>query len=477
MRKALIYGAGEAGAMVLGEILRHPDECILVEGFIDDDRKKAGKNILGVKVLGGREILKQKIDELSITEVIIAMPSISKNVIREVVRICKSRKVKLLIVPSTMEIIEGVVRFDQIKSLDLSDLLDREELEIDSEYIHRFLNKKKILITGAAGSIGKELVRKVIEFSPAEIIALDISESGLFYLIQDLEESAVSSKVRIIPLVVDIKDMQLLKGVFSTFYPQVVFHAAAYKHVPLMEGQARVAFMNNVIGTDNLLKLSHRFDIMRFINVSTDKAVNPLSVMGKTKRICELLTQIYAQRGLSACSVRFGNVLGSNGSVFTVFQEQIRKGGPITITSPDMERYFMTVKEAVSLVLQSGSSEEGGCIYVLDMGKPIRIIDLAINIIILSGLTPGEDIKIDYTGIRAGEKYSEALFHSRARVIPSKFRGIYIEENYIVDDNVVEKIETISEKVYSFPQKTLVKIMDSIIDQHSPDRVDNKVLL
>jgi len=477
MRKALIYGAGEAGSMVLSEILRHPEEYIFVAGFIDDDIRKKGKKIYGVEVLGDKKILKQKIDELSITEVIIAMPSISKNVIRDVVRICKSRRVKLLIVPSTMEIIEGVVRFDQIKSLDLADLLDRDEMKVDSSPINSFINGKKVLVTGAAGSIGSELVRKIIEFSPSEVIALDINENGLFYLMQDFGKRAGSSEIKIIPLVVDIKNIHLLKEVFSKYYPQIVFHTAAYKHVPLMEYHARVAFLNNVIGTYNLLNLSSDSDVIKFIGISTDKAVKPLSIMGKTKRICELLTLAYAQRGLKACSVRFGNVLGSNGSVVTVFHEQIKKGGPVTITSPDMERYFMTVNEAVSLVLQAGSSGDGGFIYVLDMGKPIRIINLATNVIILSGLTPGEDIKIHYTGVREGEKHSEELFYNFARVYPSKFKGIFVEENDGMDDTVIERVEAIAENLYSYPQETIVKIMDSIIDHYSPDRIKKEIYL
>ncbi len=469
MRRALIYGAGEAGIMVLNEIKKHPEEHIEVSGFIDDDKNKIGKNNQGLKVLGGKHCLKNIVKELGINEIIIAMPSISKKVIKEIVKTCKSEKVKLLIVPSTMEIIEGTVRFDQIKALDLADLLDREEVKIHSESIQKYIEGRKVMVTGAAGSIGSEIVRELLCYAPQSIIALDMNENGLFYLMQNIKNRTLKGNTRIIPCVADIKDKNILEELFYLYEPDVLFHTAAYKHVPLMENHIRMIFLNNVIGTHNLLELSQFFGLDKFIGISTDKAVFPVSVMGKTKRLCELLVWAYTKKGVEGCSVRFGNVLGSNGSVITIFQDQIRHGGPVTITSPSMERYFMTVQEATSLVLQAGSIGRDGNIYVLDMGKPIKIKDLAENLIILSGLTPGVDIKINYTGIRAGEKLTERLFYDN-NAVESVYRGIYIERNSIDQSFILDRLETIAGNIYQMQGNEINSAMDQIINLHSVTR-------
>jgi len=467
MRNMLIYGAGEAGVMVLNEIRKHSEENIKVLGFLDDDKEKIGKEIMGVRVFGGKLKLKVLVKNLRINEIIIAMPSISKVVIKDIVRICMKEKIKLLIVPSTMEIIDGTVRFDQIKKLDLSDLLDREEVLIDSGSIREYIEGKRILITGASGSIGSELVKQVLTYNPGAVILVDIYENGLFYLMKIIKEKELHKKVRILPVVSDIKNSSLMEELFFRCKPDIVFHAAAYKHVPLMEDQRRVIFLNNVVGTLNVLRLSLECGVKRFIGISTDKAVYPVSVMGKTKRISELLTTAYSYKGLGSCSVRFGNVLGTNGSVVTVFEEQIGNGGPVTITSPRMERYFMTVKEAVSLVLQAGSMEGNGDIYVLDMGKPIKIKDLAENMIILSGLTPDVDIKIDYTGIRSGEKFSEELFYRGKEVYESNYKGIYIETSIVDDSLILDKTIYLAENIYSIKEIEIQEVVDELIDLHS----------
>ena len=464
MRQVLIYGAGEAGIMVLNEIKKHPEENIKVFGFIDDDKNKIGQNIQNLKVLGGKCSMPKLIRSLDINEIIIAMPSISKEVIKDIVKTCKSEKVKLLIVPSTMEIIEGTVRFDQIKSLDLADLLDREEVKIHSEQIRKYIRGRRVLITGAAGSIGSELVCKLFLYEPSEIIALDMNENGLFYLSQNIKNRISNENTRIIPCVADIKDKNILEELFYIYKPELLFHAAAYKHVPLMENHIRMIFLNNVLGTWNLLQLSQQFGVNKFIGISTDKAVFPVSVMGKTKRICELLVCAYTKQGVNGCSVRFGNVLGSNGSVVTIFQEQIKHGGPVTITSPYMERYFMTVQEAASLVLQAGSIGKKGNVYVLDMGRPIKITDLAENVIILSGLTPGVDIKINYTGIREGEKLAERLFYNDIDVVESNYKGIYIEENSMDHSFILGKIENLAGEIYQLRGEQINNEMDQIIN-------------
>jgi len=460
MRRVLICGAGEAGTMVLSEILKHPEEGIRVLGFIDDDRTKRGCIIQDVQVLGGRKKLNEWIGKLNISEVIIAMPSISKTVIRDIVRTCRLEKVKLLIVPSTMEIIEGVVRFDQIKQLDLADLLDRQEVVINPEEVRRYFQGKRVLVSGAAGSIGSEIVYELLKYDPEAVLALDISENGLFYLSNAIKKK---SDTLFIPCVSDVKDRRILSELCRTYHPDIVFHAAAYKHVPLMESQVRMIFLNNVMGTRNLLDASFQEGVEKFIGISTDKAVYPLSVMGKTKRICEMLVSVYSTKGLRCCSVRFGNVLGSNGSVLTVFQEQIRRGGPLTITSPSMERYFMTVQEATSLVLQAATTGDGGNIYVLDMGKPIKIKELAESVIVLSGLAPGADIQIDYTGVRAGEKYSEELFYRDRAVYAGSFPGIFIEESNAPGELFLRNLDSLTEDIYHLSVEDIKNAMDEII--------------
>lgn len=427
MLSVLIYGAGEAGQMVAREIRERGKKRIRVEGFLDDDPFKSGMNIQGIPVLGGLDRLSGIIGDRNISQVIIAMPSVDKEVIRTVVRACVARRVKLLIVPSTREIIDGSVRLHQIRDIDPGDLLLREPVRIDTGRIGRMVEGRRILVTGAAGSIGSALVRKLLAYRPEMVLALDLNENGLFHLQRDLEEHGELAAGSLVPLVSDIKMKPLLADVFERFGPELVFHAAAYKHVPLMQHNVKVIFLNNLVGTCNLLDLCLEYRVDKLVGISTDKAVHPVSIMGKTKRVCELLIKEYAARGLAAGTVRFGNVLGSNGSVVTVFREQIRSGGPVTVTSPRMVRYFMTVDEAVSLVLQASTMNSGGDVHVLDMGDPIRIQDLAESMILLSGLTPGRDISISYTGVREGEKLSEELFHRSAVLGSSPFEGITVE--------------------------------------------------
>jgi FlaA1/EpsC-like NDP-sugar epimerase len=489
MRRVLIFGAGEAGEMVLQEIRRRPAENIEVLGFMDDDPGKQTRSVGSVPVLGGRQQLSMVIHDLEVNEVIIAMPSIEKKIVREIVRTCRREKVKLLIVPSTREIIEGSVRFEQIKTIHPADLLDREEVIIESERIRQYLRGRRVMVTGAAGSIGTELVHKLLSFAPRSLILLDINENGLFYLLQNLAEAGLAgsslSKAGLCatsyrdsrgraeftvlePHVVDIKHESLLKPLFEKYSPEVVFHTAAYKHVPLMEHNVRMIFLNNVLGTKNLLHLSSLYGVERFIGISTDKAVYPVSVMGKSKRVGELLLKTYVSRGLRACSVRFGNVLGSNGSVMTVFKHQIERGGPVTITSPDMERYFMTASEAASLVLQAGSLRGNGDVYVLDMGDPIRIRDLAENMIILSGNIPDVDIQILYTGVRDGEKLSEDLFYRDAEVNESSFRGIRVEKCTLQHNGLIELLEDIERGIYRVDENEILHGMDRALGMGTP---------
>ena len=466
MRRVMIYGAGEAGRMVLAEIRRHREDEFQVIGFFDDDPSKKGKLIDGLEVFGGMDKIRELIKRYRINEVIISMPSISKKVIKEIVAHCKAERVSVLIVPSTMEIIRGTVRYDQIKKLDLSDLLEREEINLNKERIMNYIEGKKILVTGAAGSIGSEIVKKLLDFNPAEVIALDINESGLFYLLQDIGFNSLSG-TKVIPVIGDIKDRVFLEGIFENYNQDIVFHAAAYKHVPLMEVSPRIAFINNVIGTLNLLEVSLKAGLERFIGISTDKAVYPLSVMGKTKRLTELLIKAFSKKGLMGCSVRFGNVLGSNGSVVNIFNEQIKHGGPVTVTSPEMERFFMTVNEAVNLVMEAGSIAENGDVYVLDMGEPIKIKDLAETLIVLSGYIPGVDIKLEYTGIRLGERIKERLFHEESPVEKSEFDGIYVEKNSVVESDFIDKVKMLYDKIYIVNENEIINSMNNLISLYS----------
>jgi len=468
MRRVLIYGAGVAGEMVLAEIRRRPEENIDVQGFMDDDAAKLGSVLRDVPVLGGRKELQKAIRRHTINEIIIAMPSIAKTAIREIVRTCKKERVKLLIVPSTREIIEGNVSYEQIKSIHPADLLDREEVHIESEKIRGYIRGRVVLVTGAAGSIGSELVKKILSFEPAELVLLDINENGLFYLLQSIGEDTHQKTGILSAKVSDIKSGPMIQEIFMRHRPEIIFHTAAYKHVPIMEDNVRMIFLNNVIGTAKLLQCAVDFGVERFIGISTDKAVCPVSVMGKTKRICELLVKCYAGKGLRASSVRFGNVLGSNGSVVTVFKRQIEHGGPVTITSPGMERYFMTIDEAVSLVLQAGTLRGVGDIHVLEMGSPIRIRDLAESLLILSGYTPDVDVEIRYTGMRAGEKLTEELFHSGAKVSESPYRGIYIEQCDPKCSGLLDQIHRTEMGIHQLKEQQLKEIMDDIIINSAP---------
>ncbi len=468
----MIYGAGEAGRMVLEEIIRHPDENIDVVGFFDDDMNKHGKIINGKRVFGGRSRLKSVLKKKKVEEIIIAMPSISKDNIKEIVAICKSEKVSLLIVPSTMEIIKGDVKFDQIKRLDLSDLLDRKEADLDKKEVSEYIAGKGILVSGAAGSIGSVLVEKLFEIDPSFVVGIDINESGLFHLSQRL-----MNKGKFINVVGDIKDRDYLDYVFDKYNPDIVFHAAAYKHVPLMEQNLYMAVLNNLMGTINLLESSLYIGIDRFINISTDKAVYPFSVMGKTKRITELLIKAFSKAGMRACSVRFGNVLGSNGSVVKVFEEQIRRGGPVTVTDPKMERFFMTINEAVNLVIKAGKIGNDGDVYILDMGKPIKIRELAENLIILSGFLPYKDIQIVYTGVRDGERITERLFHDEFVVEQSRYDGIMIEKNDPVDYGIIENIKTLVKNLFDYEEKDVKNILDNVIKEYSGLISKNKMVV
>jgi FlaA1/EpsC-like NDP-sugar epimerase len=447
-KRALIIGAGEAGAMVAREMRSHPTLALTPVGFIDDDIRKQGLDLYNIPVLGRRENIPCLVREYRVDEIIIAMPSAPGRKIREIVEICEGAGVGVKTLPGVYDLIDGKVSVSQLREVQLEDLLGRDPVQLDMERIAAYLKGKNVLVTGAGGSIGSELCRQVARFQPRSLILLDNTENNLFDIEQELKERFPD--IRQFPVLADVRNKDQIKRVFELYQPQVVFHAAAYKHVPMMERFPEHAVSNNIHGTYTIASTAKRFGCETFILVSTDKAVNPTSVMGASKRAAELVVQHFNEQckedNLNSCfaAVRFGNVLGSRGSVIPTFKRQIAAGGPVTVTHPDMVRYFMTIPEAVQLIIQAGSFAKGGELFVLDMGEPVRILDLAEDLIRLSGLTPGKDIEIKITGMRPGEKLREELFTEQEKMSATKYSRIFIAhegDNYLDDANLLlEKV-------------------------------------
>jgi len=413
LRRVLIAGAGDAGALVVREMQRNPQANLTPIGFVDDDPAKQKQEIHGTPVIGKLDELAHLIDLKKADEVIIAIPSAPGQVVRKVTDICRAKNIPSRTMPSLHELIGGKVSVNRLREVDITDLLRRAPTHIDNELVGLSLRGRRVLVTGAGGSIGSELCRQIARWEPMELFLLGHGENSIFETLIELEQSYPSLKIQ--PLIADIRDKEHINHLFFNYNPQVVFHAAAHKHVPLMQANIEEAVSNNVLGTRNIVDASIDNNVERLVMISTDKAICPTSVYGATKRIGEMLILDAAHRtGKSFSVVRFGNVLGSRGSVLLLFKRQIDYGGPVTVTHPDMERYFMTIPEAVHLVLQASAMGKGGEVFVLNMGEQIRILDLAQDLIRLSGLEPGKDIEIVFTGIRPGEKLSEALWDKGA---------------------------------------------------------------
>jgi FlaA1/EpsC-like NDP-sugar epimerase len=406
-KRTLIYGAGDAGVILLREIRQNPALGYDIVGFVDDDPRKKRLSLAGVSVLGAGDSLPALVRSLNIEQVLIAIPSATGAQMTAILRSCQNVNLKYKTVPGFGELIEGAKLGRQIRPVALEDLLGRLPVQLDQQTIADRLRGEVVLVTGAAGSIGSELCRQIARFSPRLIVAFDLAETALFYLEKEFQEKFVY--IEIVPEIGSIQDKVRLRELFGKYRPKAVFHAAAFKHVPLMENHAFEALQNNVLGTYFLAKTAEEFGVETFVLISTDKAVRPTNVMGASKRLAELVTVGLQDSATKFVAVRFGNVLGSNGSVIPVFQKQILEGGPVKVTHPDMRRYFMTIPEATQLVLQASVMGEGGEIFVLDMGELVRIEDLATNLILLSGLKPGEDIRIEFTGVRPGEKLYEEI--------------------------------------------------------------------
>ncbi|MCW8138082.1 MAG: polysaccharide biosynthesis protein [Planctomycetota bacterium] len=406
----LLIGAGQAGFLVAREIAGRPDLGMQAVGFLDDDPQKRGSLVNGLPVLGGMEDLARLKTERQVEQVLITIANAPGHVIRRIAAQCEAVGLRPKIIPGIYEIVGGQVNLSRIRSVSIDDLLRREPVSLDLEAIASVVRDKVVLVTGAGGSIGSELCRQICSFTPATLILVERNENALFVI--DRELRGRYRELAIEPRIADVGDVARVERLFEELRPQVVFHAAAHKHVPLMEANPGEAVKNNVVGTRTLADLAHAHGAATFVMVSTDKAVNPSSVMGASKRLAELYVQALAQRSSTRfVTVRFGNVLGSNGSVVPIFQEQIARGGPVTVTHPEMTRFFMTIPEACQLVLQAASMGQGGEIFVLDMGEPVRIVDLARDLISLSGFRPDVDIPITFTGVRPGEKLHEELSH------------------------------------------------------------------
>ena len=465
--KVLIVGAGDAGAMLLREIERYHIANRQVVGFIDDDKNKTGKILLGVKVLGTRNELVKIAAEKGIDEIIIAMPSVKGKEIKAIISICKETNCKLTILPGLYEIIEGKVSISQLRPVDIEDLLGRDPVKLDTAAVREYLAGKIVLITGAGGSIGSEIVRQVAKMQPKKLLLLGKGENSIYEITQELKINC--PEVKTVPIIADIRDKERIKAIMDYFEPQVVFHAAAHKHVPLMEYQPAEAVRNNILGTKVVADEAAAHKVETFVMISTDKAVNPTSVMGCTKRVAEMYVQSMNKNSNTRfVAVRFGNVLGSRGSVIPLFKKQIAKGGPVTVTHADMKRYFMTIPEASQLVLQAGAMAKGGEVFVLDMGEPVRIYDLAKDLITLSGLIPDKDIEIKITGLRPGEKLFEELLSAEDGTEKTTHRKIFTAKIKEIDKAELDK--QIAEIVEITDGDKVVAALQKIVPTYTPNR-------
>ena len=463
-RKVLIIGAGDAGALVVRELQKTSQLNLLPIGFLDDDSSKQKQVINGVPVIGKVSSLPEVLDNHPVDEVIIAIPSAAGNVLRFVTDVCRRKGIPSRTMPGINELIGGKVSVSRLREVEITDLLRREPAKIDNRLVGSRLSGKRVLVTGAGGSIGREISRQVARWGPSELVLLGHGENSIFDALLELQEDYGTLSIH--PVIADVRDMPRLQAIFQAHRPEVVFHAAAHKHVPLMEYNVEEAITNNVIGTRNIVQLSVNSDVERFVLISTDKAVKPINVYGATKRLAEMIVIDAAQRsGRAFTVVRFGNVLGSRGSVVPLFKSQIARGGPVLITHPDMERYFMTIPEAVHLVLQAAAMGQGGEAFILNMGDQIRILELAEDLIRLSGLEPGRDIEIAFTGIRPGEKLSEDLWEQGTYFQPTDHSEIFRskEDEEVNSQGLSKAIEQLEHLARQGEVDTIIRVLDEVI--------------
>jgi FlaA1/EpsC-like NDP-sugar epimerase len=463
-RRVLIIGAGDAGALVVRELQKPSQLNLIPVGFLDDDPAKQNHQIYGISVIGKVNKLSNILDNQQVDEVIIAIPSAPGNIIRLVNDACRQKGIPSRTMPGIYELIGGKVSVNRLREVDITDLLRRDHVRVNDEKVGQALEGKRVIVTGAGGSIGSELCRQIARRNPAELVLLGHGENSIFEILLELQSNYPSLKL--IPIIADIRNTQRLDSVFKIHQPQIVFHAAAHKHVPLMEANPVEAITNNVIGTRNLAQAALDHNVERFVLISTDKAVRPSSIYGATKRLAEMIVLDAARQHQRAFTVvRFGNVLGSRGSIIPIFKNQIANGGPITITHPDMVRFFMTIPEAVYLVLQASSMQSGGEVFVLNMGQPVRILNLAEDLIKLSGLEPNKDIEITFTGIRPGEKLAEVLWDEGTPLAQTSHPDIFRLDQDASSPtlNLPQAIEQLSTFSLSADRDALNKFLDSLI--------------
>lgn len=466
--RILILGAGDAGEMLLRELQKSHAGRYHVVGFLDDDRLKHGADIHGVRVFGPIDLLPRKVVRRKVDEVIIAIPTATGTQMRRMVDLCKSTGVRFRTIPGLDHLIDGRVTVSQLRDVAIEDLLGRDPVQLDMDAISAAMQGHVVMISGAGGSIGSELCRQVCRFDPAALVLVERTENNLFQIHREL--TARFPGVVTVPCVADVGDVPRMTELFERHAPTVVFHAAAHKHVPMMEWNPGEAVKNNVLGTKALADLSDRFGVARFVMISTDKAVNPTSVMGVSKRTAEIYVQALSQRSKTRfVTVRFGNVLGSAGSVIPIFKEQIAAGGPVTVTHPEMKRYFMTIPEASQLVLQAGTMGNGGEIFVLDMGAPVKIADLARDLVTLSGLTPDVDIEIKFTGMRPGEKLFEELSVDAENADKTRHPKIFVGRfRPHAWDDVQRKLRELGDLADASPEAIRRKFRDIVPEYRTP---------
>lgn len=473
LKRTLIIGAGEAATLVIKEMKNNKNSEYNPIALIDDNEYKNGQSILGVKVFGNRYDIVKVVKDKKIENIIIAVPSLNEEDKNEILDICKQTKCKIKMVPSIYALIDGKVPLNQIKDVDIQDLLGRKPVELEMKGISDYIKDKCVIVTGGGGSIGSELCRQVAKFKPSKLIIFDIYENNAYDIQNELKYKYPNLNLEV--LIGSVRDKKRLNQIFEKYKPELVFHAAAHKHVPLMEDSPMEAIKNNVFGTFNVVEVADKHEVERFVLISTDKAVNPTNVMGATKRICEMIIQSYDNISKTKfVAVRFGNVLGSNGSVIPLFKKQIAQGGPVTVTDKNIIRYFMTIPEASKLVLQAGAYANGGEIFVLDMGKPVKIYDLAYDLIKLSGFEPNKDIKIKFTGLRPGEKLYEELLMSEEGLSNTKHEKIFIGKPTFTDIEVLkEKLNELEEIIEENEVEKLILKIEEIVPTYK--RKNNEV--
>lgn len=462
----MIVGAGEAGNTLLKELQNskfvEQNVCCLV----DDDPGKIGKYLRGVLVAGNRKDICRLAEEYHIDEIMIAIPSASHAEIQELLDICSQTSCKLKVLPGIYQLVNGEVSVSKLRNVEIEDLLGREPIDTQVESIMGYVSGKVVLVTGGGGSIGSELCRQIARHEPKQLVIFDIYENNAYDIQQELKRDY--PELNLVVLIGSVRNTHRINGVFEKYHPQIVYHAAAHKHVPLMEDSPNEAIKNNVMGTYKTAQAADKYGVSRFVLISTDKAVNPTNIMGASKRLCEMVIQMMNNRSKTEfVAVRFGNVLGSNGSVIPLFKKQIEEGGPVTVTHPDIIRYFMTIPEAVSLVLQAGARAKGGEIFVLDMGKPVKILDLALNLIRLSGLKPYEDIDIVFTGLRPGEKLYEELLMDEEGLQSTDNELIHIGKPIDFDEELfTHQLEELDELSRMDSPKIKEKVMEVVPTYH-----------